>query len=126
MAKLRRRGISAYFGDAADVEFLETIPLEKAKIVLSTLPEADDQITLFEHVRKKSKKTLCIGNLYNKNSLDDLYEAGADYVNLPHYLSGNWMASVLNEKSWTKKTFTDLKKQQKREMEMKFTEELHE
>ena len=122
LAKLRRRGIAAYFGDAADVEFLATIPLEKAKIVLSTLPDADDQITLFEYVRKNSKKTICVGNLYNKNSLDELYASGADYVNLPHYLSGNWVASIIDEKPWTKKTFRDLRKQQTKEIHLPFSD----
>ncbi len=125
LAKLHRRGIPAYFGDASDVEFLDTLPIPKAKMIISTLPAADDQKTLFNHVRKFSQRILCIGNLYHAESLDELYKSGADYVMMPHFLGGNWMANVLKDKSWTKKTFTDLKKQQKREMSLRFTAEMH-
>ena len=44
--KLKHRGVPAFFGDVADVEFLTSIPIEKAKLIVSTIPAADDQKTL--------------------------------------------------------------------------------
>lgn len=115
---LKYRGVDAYFGDAADVEFLSTLPLEKAKIIISTLPEADDQVTLFKHVRAMTKKTLLLGNLYENKYLEDLYESGADYVMMPHLLGGSWMSSILKNEPWTKNTFEKLQKDQKKEMRL--------
>jgi Kef-type K+ transport system membrane component KefB len=126
ISKLKHRGIPAYFGDAADVEFLEQLPLQKAKIVISTLPEVDDQKTLIEHVRKKTKDILIVANLYHIESLAELYGAGANYVMMPHLLGGNWMASVLKDKPWTKRTFKNLKKEQREEMKLRYTLGTHE
>ncbi|MBT3816727.1 MAG: hypothetical protein HOE80_03900 [Candidatus Magasanikbacteria bacterium] len=121
IAKLKRRGIPAYFGDAADVEFLMQLPLEKAKMVISTLPEVDDQITLTKYIRSHTKKTRIIVNLYHIESRDEMYAAGADYVMMPHLLGGNWIAGVIKEKPWTKKTFGDMKKLQQSEMRLRYT-----
>ena len=121
IAKLKRRGIPAYFGDAADVEFLESVPVENAKLIISTIPEADDQKTLINYVRKSNKKTCIIANLYHNTYLDDLYEAGANYVMMPHLLGGQWISEILKEHPWTQKTFKDLKKEQREEMQLRFT-----
>ncbi|HAZ28262.1 MAG TPA: hypothetical protein DCY48_00610 [Candidatus Magasanikbacteria bacterium] len=121
IAKLHRRGIPAFFGDAADVEFLESLPLEKAKLVISTIPEADDQLTLIKYIRDRSKRTRIVANLYHNSYLEELYHAGADYVMMPHLLGGSWISGVLQEIPWTKRRFDLLRKEQKEEMKLRFT-----
>jgi len=121
IAKLKHRGIPAFFGDVADVEFLESLPLEKAKMIIMTIPEADDQLTLIKHVRMKTETVHIVANLYHSNHLDELYQAGANYVMMPHLLGGQWMSDVLENYAWTKKTFVDLKKEQREEMKLRFT-----
>jgi Kef-type K+ transport system membrane component KefB len=123
--KLKRRGIPAYFGDAADVEFLSALPLERARIIIMTLPEVDDQITLIQHVKGLNKKTHIIANLYHEECLGELYAAGADYVMMPHLLGGNWMSGIIREEPLTKRTMKILKRLQKEEMKLRFTAESH-
>lgn len=125
IAKLEHRGIHAFFGDAADVEFLASLPLGDAAMVISTLPAADDQITLLRHLKKQKRPPLFIGNLNHNEHLEALYAAGADYVMMPHLLGGQWVGDVLNKKPWTKQTFSTLKKQQKEEMKMRYTMGTH-
>ncbi len=125
ISKLKHRGIPAYFGDAADVEFLEELPLEKAKLIISTLPEADDQKTLITHIRQRNKKIHIIANLYHSDHLDELYQSGADYVMMPHLLGGQWIANVLKEHKWNKTTFRKIKEAQKEEMQLRFTAKTH-
>lgn len=119
--KLKRRGIAAYFGDAADVEFLEELALDKAKIIISTIPEADDQKTLIQHIRHHNKNAVIIANLYHNTHLDDLYEVGANYVMMPHLLGGQWIANMLKEHPITKHAFHELRKEQKEELRLRFT-----
>ncbi|MBI2990072.1 MAG: cation:proton antiporter [Candidatus Magasanikbacteria bacterium] len=121
ISRLRSRNLPAYYGDAADVEFLDTLPLTKADLVISTIPEADDQITLVSHLRSLSRKPRIITNLYHARHLEDLYRAGADYVIMPHLLGGTWMSQILKEKPWTAYTFKKLRKEQKEEMKLRFT-----
>jgi len=123
---LKNRGISVFFGDVSDVEFLESLPLEKAKMIVCTIPSAEDQITLFKHIRKINKGVILVGNLYYNTYLDDLYEAGANYVMMTHLLGGSWIAELIKNKTWTNKTFQDLRKQQKQEMQLRFTAQMKE
>lgn len=125
ISRLKHRGISAFFGDVADVEFLDSMPLEKAKLIISTIPEADDQKTMINHIRGLSKKPVIVCNLYHNIFLDDLYEAGADYIMMPHLLGGQWIAEVLKDSPWTKRTFKLLRKEQKNEMKLRFTMGAH-
>lgn len=125
MNKLHGKGIPAYFGDAADVEFLAQLPLEKAKMVISTLPEVDDQKTLITYIRKRSKRTVIIGNLYKIERLKELYKAGANYVMMPHMLGGDWIANILKEKRVSKTMFENLRREQRKDVRKWFSSESH-
>ena len=126
ISRLKTRGIKAFFGDAADVEFLSALPFDKAKMVVSTIPEVDDQKVLIRHVRTRNNRIKIIANLYKTELVKELYAEGADYVMMPHFLGGNWIANVLKEKPWTKRTFDDLRKDQSKELRMSFAPTKHE
>lgn len=125
ITKLKRRAVPCFFGDAADIEFLESLSLEKAKLIIMTIPEPDDQKILVNHIRRMNDKAIIIANLNHTDYLEDLYEAGANYVMLPHLLGGHWMSEVLRNYSWTKPTFRKLKEEQKEEMKLRFTMGTH-
>lgn len=125
VVRLNRRGIPVFFGDAADVEFLETLPLAKAKLIISTIPEFDDQNTMISTARQMGSKAIIIANLYHALHLESVYRAGADYVMMPHLLGGLWMSHILREKPWTRNTFRALREEQKREMRQRFDESAH-
>jgi voltage-gated potassium channel Kch len=93
--RLVNHDIKVFFGDASDIEFLKELPLEKVKIIISTIPSPEDQLVLLDFLRAKKIKPIVICTLYNKKYLDKLYEAGADYVILPHLLGGMWMSELI-------------------------------
>lgn len=119
--KLQERGIPCFFGDASDTEFLSELPFEKAKLVISTIPDPEDELTLIHHIRSRSTTVPIIGTLFSKTRIPELYKAGANYVILPHLLGGNFMVDVLQNKAWTERTFKGLRKEQTEDMELKFT-----
>ncbi|MBI5222151.1 MAG: cation:proton antiporter [Candidatus Magasanikbacteria bacterium] len=125
IAKLKHRGIPAYFGDAADVEFLSVLSLEKAKLIISTIPEADDQKAMIQYVRKLSDKPIIIASLFHSFYLEDLYEAGANYVMMPHLLGGQWMSEILRGKPWSRETFKKLRQEQREELKLRYTVGAH-
>lgn len=112
---LRREKIPSYFGDIADIEFIQDLPLANGKLVVITLPSADDQISLINYIRKSKGNTLIIANAAQHADMEVLYHAGADYVMMPHLLGGNWIADVLKTREWTQGTFLDLKVDQKKQ-----------
>ncbi|HLC70005.1 MAG TPA: cation:proton antiporter [Patescibacteria group bacterium] len=116
VAKLKAKGADTFFGDAADVEFLELLPLAKAKMIIMTIPAPDDQQTLISHIRSQGSKAFIIANLYHYKYAEELYKAGADYVMLPHLLGGQWIEHFLKDKRHTARTFKLLRDEQKKEM----------
>ncbi len=103
------------------MEFLDELPLRDAKLVISTLPDVEAQHVLVKHIRMTNQKTLIIANLSHVGFLEEMYAAGADYIMMPHLLSGQWMADILKSKPWNKETFKKLCQDQKEEMKLRFT-----
>jgi voltage-gated potassium channel Kch len=120
LATAQSAGMPTYFGDAADVEYLSELPLDKAKLVISTIPDPHDQLTFIKHVRAQSKKTYIVANLTHAKFRESLYAAGADYVMLPHVLGGELVADLIKKHSLTKKVFKDLRKEQEAEIALGF------
>lgn len=110
--EMRKTKIPSFFGDVADIEFLDDLPLPSAKMIVMTIPAVDDQVNLITHVHKHNKDILIIANAYHTREAKALYAAGADYVMMPHLLGGNWIAEVLKTKKWTRANLKILKKEQ--------------
>lgn len=111
--KLKKAKMPAIFGDISDIEFLESLPIAGARLVIMTIPAVDDQITLIKHVRKINPGILIIANAYQAEDVETLYKQGADYVMMPHALGGDWIAGLLKkQKQLSGKFLAQLKKEQ--------------
>jgi len=110
--KLRADNTPFYFGDIADIEFLEGLPLGSSTMIVMTIPSIDDQINLIKHVKKINAKVLIIANSYQAPDTRLLYEYGADFVMMPHALGGHWMAAILRDRAWNKRTLASLRAEQ--------------
>lgn len=123
---LKAKRIPVYFGDAADVEFLSELPIEKARLIISTIPEPDDQFTLISYIRSQNQRPYIIANLTRSQYLRDFYEAGANYVMMPHLLSGYWLAETLLLKKLSQSVFKKLRREQEKEMALRFSAQAYE
>jgi hypothetical protein len=121
--KLRARKIPAFFGDVSDTEFLEMISWENVKLIVSTLPNCEDQKIFISHVRSINSEAFIIANLNHSLTIRELYSVGADYVMMPHLLGGQWIAEAIRKKKWTKQFFTKLQKEQTEEMKFHYLNE---
>lgn len=121
ISKMEERKIPYYFGDATDIELLEELPLGKAKMIISTMPSTNSQITMIKYVRRKYKDPVIIANLSYSRFLEELYEAGADYVMMPHLIGGEWLSEIIKSKKWKKAEMKKLVKAQKTSMLLKHT-----
>ena len=116
---LNKKKIPFYFGDIADVEFLESVPIASSKMIIMTIPAVDDQINLLKFVKKINPDVLVIANAYRFKDSEDLYENGAHFVMMPHYLGGHWMAKIMKDKKFSKKTLQSLRLEQEEILELK-------
>jgi Kef-type K+ transport system membrane component KefB len=96
--KLRSKKINIIFGDIADLEIQEKVGLERAKMVISTIPDIEDNMYLIEGMNKLNKKARVVVMAYEVADAKQLYKAGADYVVLPQLAGGRHLAKILIEK----------------------------
>jgi len=88
--------VAHHFGDASDVDFLSELPLEKVKLVVSTIPSLENNLVLVTQLKNRSDKASIIVFSHDDSQAESLYERGADLVILPHKLAAQkvvyWLA----------------------------------
>jgi len=91
------RKIPCIYGDVADLEILERLGLDKAEMVISTVPEEQDNLLLIKKTKEVNKKALIFVTANQVEEALILYDAGADYVILPHLLGGDHVSILLED-----------------------------
>lgn len=92
---LEEQGIRHAYGDATDEEFLEDINANRAQLVVSTMTDAPTNLSLLHYVRRHNQKTSFICHANNYTEAAELYEHGASYVSLPHYIGSERVSSFI-------------------------------
>ena len=88
------------YGDVSDPELLDELDFRNVRLVVSTIPHLESSLLIIEKVKSSNKKTVVVMTSHQIDEAFKLYEAGANYVILPHFLGGVH-ASVLIEKFGT-------------------------
>jgi len=86
-----------FFGDASSIEFLDSLPLIKSQLIISTLPDLETNKLLIKYLNKNQSKAVAIIYAHNKNDALDYYDSGADYVVLPHYIGVKHTANLIKK-----------------------------
>ncbi len=97
VTKLHEKGILSFFGDIADAEIQERAGIERAKLVISTVPDIEDNILLIEGVSHMNKRAKIVVMALDPEDAKLLYKAGADYVVMPHLAGGRHLAKILRD-----------------------------
>jgi predicted Kef-type K+ transport protein len=75
-----RNGITAVFGSAEDLDFLESVPIAQARWVVSTLPSADVNLTLLHALRHHDYQGRIALTALSARDVQRLEAADADIV----------------------------------------------
>ena len=94
---LAKEGIDCKYGDASDSELLDGLNLNKAKAVISTIPDVDTNLLLINKIKEIKGNPIIVVVAHRIEDALKLYEEGATYVIMPHFLGGK-QASFLLEK----------------------------
>lgn len=100
VSRLRKKGYTAIFGDISDFEIFEKIDFQKAKVIISTSPNFDDNLMLLGKVRKEAggeDLPRIVVRAESEDDAKDLYRKGADYVLMPNFVSGHYLNDVISK-----------------------------
>jgi Kef-type K+ transport system membrane component KefB len=93
--RLTADNIPVIFGDVADKEILEASGIDKADMIISTIPSLEDNLTVLEEV-KEIRDMTTIFTAQMKSEAIRLYENGASYVTVPDVIAGEHIRHVLS------------------------------
>ena len=102
---LARAKVECRYGDAQDAELLEDLPLKKAKMVISTIPDMDTNLLLIKKVKDINPKAIIIVVSHQIEDSLVLYENGATYVITPHFFGGIHTAQLIERYKFGRKDF---------------------
>ncbi len=92
---LEEQGIRHAFGDMTDEEFLEEISAAQAELVVSTLDALDTNLVTLRYLRKHNPKVSFVCHATSYEDAATLYEQGASYVSLPHYIGSERVSNFI-------------------------------
>ncbi|MDI6821225.1 MAG: cation:proton antiporter [Patescibacteria group bacterium] len=95
LVRMKKRGYATLYGDARDREIFEVSGMVVARLVISTSPDLEDNLTLLEELKIISPRPKVVVRAETEEEAKILYEAGADYVLLPHFTSGQYFGKTI-------------------------------
>ncbi len=95
--RLSRQGIDCRYGDVGDYELLDDLDLTDVKLVVSTIPKLETNLTLISKIRETNKDAIITVVSCRANEAISLYNPGATYVLLPHLLGGYHISSMIKK-----------------------------
>jgi len=95
--KLISEKVPCLYGDVNDSEVLEKVNMKSASMVISTVPDKGDSLFLLHSAKKSGYKATIFVTASQIDEALELYDAGADYVILPHFLGGEHVSLILEK-----------------------------
>ncbi len=99
--ELNSRGVKCYFGDLANTGTLMEAGLEKARLVVSSIPDTilkgTTNMSLLNYIKRINPSARVIVTADRVNSAEKLWTAGADFVILPEVEISDRLATVLQQ-----------------------------
>ena len=96
---LIKRKTPCIYGDVTDPEILDRVDFDTCKILISTVPESHNNLLVLRKLRKIYPKMIIFVTANHLHEALELYEEGAYYVILPHFLGGEHVGVLIGQLS---------------------------
>lgn len=93
ISDLNKEKILNVFGDIADPDIQEKAGINKADLIISTVPDIEDNLLLLQGLKNEKKKVIVVAQDVDEAKI--LYKAGAYYVVLPYLVGGVHLARII-------------------------------
>ncbi len=103
--QLAEAGENPVYGDVGDDNFLEEINADRARLVISTIPNFTTSISLLAYLKTQKYTGISVVSVRNQEEAAKCYELGASYVIIPSVLSGKKFSEILRKNRTSKKSW---------------------
>jgi hypothetical protein len=103
--QLSEKGIRCLYGDANDKEFINELKLAKVKMIISTIPSTESDFRIKDRLEEIGSTAIFIATAEHNIDARKLYKKGIDYVILPQYLGGEYIASTIEKNKFDEKKY---------------------
>lgn len=107
---LEHRHINHLYGDATDGELLDEIGVHKAELMVSTITDASANLAILNHLSRRNKGVTFICHASSYDEAEKLYDRGAAYVILPHFLGMKQVNDFIRQNGNDKTQFAKYRK----------------
>ena len=83
VAKLKKEGIEAVYGDSADIEMLDYVQVDKARVVVVAIPDLSEQMLIVANCRRLNPEVKVISRVHHHEDWLKLKELGGQVVVQP-------------------------------------------
>lgn len=97
IAELKHQRFTTVFGDSSDDELLDQLEFDNVRLVISTMPNLDDNLRLLAFIQSRSgpRHRRFILRAESSDDAERLYQAGTDYVLQPELTSGQFLGHLV-------------------------------
>jgi Kef-type K+ transport system membrane component KefB/Trk K+ transport system NAD-binding subunit len=120
--KLVRNSINCIYGDVSNSDFLDEIDFSCAEIIVSTVPEKEVNIGILNKLKSIKSKATVIVTARKIADTFELYNLGAEYVILPHFLGGDYVANLIDKAKTDSKIYEKEKEKQIKDLKERLQE----
>jgi len=93
------------YGDATDAELLSEIGLDHTRLIVSTISDHATNVFLMKHLEHHNSSAVAILHADTMEEAAELYELGASYVVIPHYIGSEKISAFIKRSGLKKSEF---------------------
>jgi voltage-gated potassium channel Kch len=102
---MEHQKIDYLYGDVTDTELLKEANLEKSKLVVSTISDHSTNVFIVNLLEKINPNAVIICHADNIHQATELYDLGASYVMIPHYIGSERIGQFIKRAGLDKNEF---------------------
>lgn len=109
IAKLQDAKAPYIYGDITDVELLDEIPMDQARLIINTTGDHAVNMALVRYIMHRNKQAALICYSQSQEEADELYKLGATYVVLIYMNSSHRLSEYIKQHGMDKHSYKALR-----------------
>jgi Kef-type K+ transport system membrane component KefB len=94
LKNLNKLKINNIYGDLSDMEFFETLPYLNSKLIYISISDSSVTLEILKRLKLKKYYGVKIAVSYRYEDTLEFYRMGADYVVMPEFITGKYLADL--------------------------------